>query len=174
MIEKFMPDIYAKSIYYINYDKLYKKGIRLLLIDLDNTIAPCHSPKPTKRLKRLIDSLKDKGFKIIIFSNGPKNRIEPFKKFLEIDASAFSLKPKKSKYEKILKLYKHKPSEVCAIGDQLCTDILGANKMDITSILVNPLTSKDHTITFVSRLLEKFIFSKLSKKDLLKRGKYYD
>ena len=38
MVEKFMPDIYQKSIYYINYDKLYKKGVRCLLFDLDNTI----------------------------------------------------------------------------------------------------------------------------------------
>ena len=42
MIESFMPDIYQKSIYYINYDKLYKKGIRCLLFDLDNTITPPH------------------------------------------------------------------------------------------------------------------------------------
>ena len=43
MVEKFMPDIYQKSIYYINYDKLYKKGIRCLLFDLDNTIVPSHT-----------------------------------------------------------------------------------------------------------------------------------
>ena len=73
MIEKFMPDIYQKSIYYINYDKLYKKGIRCLLFDLDNTITPSHSTKPTKRLKKLFDDLKDKGFKIIIVSNNINN-----------------------------------------------------------------------------------------------------
>ena len=52
MVEKFMPDIYQKSIYYINYDKLYKKGVRCLLFDLDNTITPSHVIKPTKRLKK--------------------------------------------------------------------------------------------------------------------------
>ena len=62
MVEKFIPDIYQKSIYYINYDKLYKKGIRCLLFDLDNTIVPSHTNKPTKRLKKLFDELKDKGF----------------------------------------------------------------------------------------------------------------
>ena len=66
MIEKYVPDIYQKSIYYINYDKLYKKGIRCIIFDLDNTISPPFVKKPTKRLKKLFDELKDKGFKIII------------------------------------------------------------------------------------------------------------
>ena len=79
MFENFLPDIYQKSIYYINYDKLLKKGIRCLLFDLDNTITPSHINKPTKRLKRLFDELKEKGFKVIIISNAPKYRIEPFK-----------------------------------------------------------------------------------------------
>ena len=174
MVEKFMPDIYAKSIYYINYDKLYKKGVRCILFDLDNTISPCHTPKPTKRLKNLFDSLKEKGFKLIIFSNAPKHKVQPFKDYLEVDACAFALKPKKDKYEKILNKFKYKPTEVAAIGDQLITDILGANNMDITSILVNPLTHKDHTITIINRILEKLIYNKLSKKDLLKRGRYYE
>ena len=55
MVEKFMPDVYQKSIYYINYDKLWKKGVRCLLFDMDNTITPAHITKPTKRLKRLFD-----------------------------------------------------------------------------------------------------------------------
>ncbi len=174
MIEKFMPDIYKKSIYYINYDKLYKKGVRCLLFDLDNTITPPHVKKPTKRLKKLFDELKDKGFKIIIVSNTPKHRIEPFKKELMVDACTFSLKPKRSKFEKIMEKFKYKYTELACIGDQLLTDIYGANKLDITSILVNPLTEHDYTITFVNRLIEKIIYDRLSKKDLLIRGKYYE
>ena len=50
----------------------------------------------------------------------------------------------------------------------------GANKLDITSILVNPLTPHDYSITFFNRLFEKVIYNKLAKKDLLVRGKYYE
>ena len=92
MVEKFMPDIYQKSIYYINYDKLYKKGVRCIIFDLDNTITPSYIKEPTKRLKKLFEELKDKGFKLIIMSNSPKYRIEPFKTYLGVDACAFSLK----------------------------------------------------------------------------------
>jgi len=174
MTEKFMPDIYQKSIYYINYDKLYKKGIRCLLFDLDNTITPSHVNKPTKRLKKLFDELKDKGFKIIILSNSPKYRIEPFKSYLNVDACAFSLKPKKNKYERIMEKFKYKNTEVAAIGDQLITDVLGANKLDLTSILVNPLTDSDFTITWINRVFEKIIYNRLEKNDLFTRGKYYE
>lgn len=174
MVEKFMPDVYQKSIYYINYDKLYKKGIRMLLFDLDNTITPSHVNKPTKRLKKLFDELKDKGFKIIIMSNSTKHRIEPFKNELMVDACAFSLKPKKDKYTKIMERFKVKHTEVAAIGDQLITDVYGANKLDITSVLVNPLSEHDYTVTLFNRLLERFIYNNLAKKDVLIRGKYFD
>ena len=174
MIEKYMPDIYQKSIYYINYDKLYKKGIRCIIFDLDNTISPPHVKKPTKRLKKLFEELKDKGFKIIIMSNATKYRLEPFKSGLYVDACAFSLKPTKNKYAKIMDKFDFKSTEIAAVGDQLLTDILGANKLDITSILVNPLTPHDYTITVINRIFEKMIYSRLAKKDLFFRGRYYD
>ena len=174
MIEKVIPDIYQKSIYYINYDKLYKKGIRCIIFDLDNTITPSHIKKPTKRLKKLFDELRDKGFKVIIMSNAPKHRIEPFKTYLNVDACAFSLKTRKNKYERIMEKFKYKHTEVAAVGDQLLTDIYGANKLDITSILVNPLTDKDFSVTFINRIIEKIIYDRLDKKELFMKGKYYE
>ena len=174
MIEKVIPDIYQQSIYSINYDKLYKKGIRCIIFDLDNTITPSHIKKPTKRLKKLFDELRDKGFKVIIMSNAPKHRIEPFKTYLNVDACAFSLKPRKNKYERIMEKFKYKHTEVAAVGDQLLTDIYGANKLDLTSILVNPLTDKDFSVTFFNRIIEKIIYDRLDKKDLFMKGKYYE
>ena len=174
MVEKFMPDIYQKSIYYINYDKLYKKGIRYLLFDLDNTITPSHVNKPTKRLKKLFDELKDKGFKIIIMSNATKHRINPFKNDLAVDACAFSLKPKKDKYERIMERFKCKHTEVAAIGDQLITDIMGANIFKAYPILVDPMAKKDLKISYFNRMLEKKVFKKYAKKGIMKKGEYYD
>lgn len=174
MFERFIPDIYVKSIYYINYDNLLKIGVKCLIFDLDNTLTPWHVKVPTKRLKLLFDELKDKGFKIIIMSNSPKWKVEPFKNILLVDACFFALKPKKDKYLEIMNLYKYKTSEIACIGDQLLTDIWGANRMDFKSILVNPLTNKDNSVTIINRLLEKIIYNNLSKKDLLKKGKYYE
>lgn len=174
MLENFVPDIYAKSVFLINYKKLKKSGIKCILFDLDNTLAPNSVKKPSKKLIDLFEELKDLGFKIIILSNAPKNRIEPFKNTLNVDAAAFALKPKKDRYLKIMKTFNYKPEDICAVGDQLVTDVYGANKMGITSVLVNPMSPKDFFTTTFMRFFERKIMKVLGKKDLFKKGRYYD
>ena len=104
-MDKFIPDMYQKSIYHIDYDKLYEDGIRCLLFDLDNTCVPYKDREPNKKLKELFDNLRDDGFKVIIFSNASKKRISPFKKYLNVDCSASSRKPFSGKFLKIMKLF---------------------------------------------------------------------
>lgn len=174
MFSKFVPDIYEKSIYTIDYKKLKKRGIKCLVFDLDNTIAPKNSKKPNKKLKDLFEELKDLKFKIIILSNETKSRVEPFKDGLGVDSAYFSMKPLKRKYKKILSIYNFKDTQIACIGDQLVTDILGANRMGLTSILVNPISTNEFLTTKISRLFENFIIKYLTKGKLLKRGKYYD
>lgn len=174
MLDSFMPDIYQKSIYDIDYKKLKKNGIKCLIFDLDNTIAPINMKKPSKKLRDLIEELKDMKFKVLIVSNSPKKRVEPFKDILGVDSAYFSCKPLKKKYLKVLKVYKLKPSQIAAIGDQLLTDIWGANRMEFVSILVNPIGTTDYVLTKFNRLVEPFIYNKLNKKDLLKKGHYYE
>lgn len=169
-----MPDIYQKSIYKIDYKKLKKSGIKCILFDLDNTIAPVSVSVPNKKMKDLIEEVKDMGFKIIIMSNSPKSRLEPFKEILNVDCSASSMKPLSKKYKKIMKIYNFKDIEIAAVGDQILTDIYGANRLGITTILVNPLSTNDFVFTKFNRMIEKYIFKKLSKKGLLKKGNYYD
>jgi len=173
MIEKLIPDMYYENIYKINYKKLLKKGIKCILFDLDNTIAPVKNHEISKEIKELFFKLKEMGFKLIIVSNSPKKRIEPFKNALEVDASALSMKPSKKKYIKILNTFNFTENEVAAIGDQLLTDILGANNMHLTSILVDPI-SKDGKATIFNRFIEKRIMNKFEKKDLFTKGKYYE
>ncbi len=174
VLNKFVPDIYQKSIYDIDYKKLKKNGIKCLIFDLDNTLAPISLKQPNKKLKDLIEDLKDMNFKVLIVSNSPKKRVEPFKNILGVDSAYFSLKPLKLKYQKILKIYRLKPIQVAAIGDQLLTDIYGANKMDFLSILINPVGTNDYALTKINRYIEPFIYKKLEKLELLKKGNYYE
>ncbi len=174
MFDKFVPDIYQKSIYTIDYEKLKKSKIKCLIFDLENTIAPNNLKKPNKKLKDLFEELKDMGFKIIIVSNEIKSRVEPFKDILGVDSSFLSMKPLKRKYKKILEIYHFKDTEIACIGDQLVTDILGANRMGFTSILVNPISTNEFVTTKLSRVFENLIIKSLSKDSLLKRGKYYE
>lgn len=173
-MEKYVPDIYQKSIYTINYDALYSRGIKCLLIDLDNTIVPITMKKSNKKIKELFDDLKTKGFKIIIFSNSPKSRVKVFKEELDVDCCALASKPFKRKYKKIMQIYDLKESEIACIGDQLLTDIKGGNKLGLTTILVNPVGTKERFLTKINRAFEKRILRKLRDNDLFAKGKYYE
>ena len=174
MLEKFIPDMYQKSIFTIDYKKLKSNGIKCILFDLDNTICPISILKPSRKVKDLIEKLKSMKFKVIIISNSPKKRLLPFKEILEVDCAASSKKPCGFKFKKILKEYNLKINEVAIIGDQLLTDVLGGNRLGITTILVNPVSSKDHFFTGFSRFLENIIIRKAMKKELFTRGNYYE
>ena len=175
IMDIFVPDMYQKSIYHIDYEKLLDEGIKCILFDLDNTCVPYKDKEPNKRLVSLFEDLKDMDFKIIIFSNAPKKRIAPFKKVLNVDCLASAGKPRKKNFLKILKLFNLDLSEVAIIGDQLYKDILGGNRVGITTILVNPMSKDDMILTkLIFRPLEKRKYKLLEKKNLLKRGKYYE
>lgn len=174
MIEKFVPDKYFKSIYDINYESLKNSGITCLIFDLSNTIAPDSLKTPTRKMKDLFEDLKSMDFKLIILSNKLKKDVTPFKELLCVDSSYLSFKPFKKKYKKIMRLYNLKNSEVACIGDQLFFDILGANRMKLLSILVNPISTDEFAVTKLNRKLENIVINKLTKKDLFKRGRYYE
>lgn len=173
-MEKYIPDIYQKSIYNVDYKKLYNCGIRCVLFDLDNTLAPINIKEPPKKVKELFDDLKEQGFKVIIFSNSHKARIKPFKENLNVDSCAFAFKPFKYKFIKVLTTYNFKQSEVVIIGDQMLTDIVGGNNVGITTILINPISNKDFVFTKFNRLREKYIMRKLRNNNLFVKGRYYE
>lgn len=173
-MEQFIPDMYQKSIYTIDYDKLIDRGIKCILFDLDNTLVPTTMKKPNKKLKELFAELKKKGFRIIIFSNSPKCRLKPFKDELEVDCCSNSKKPFKKKFLSVLYDYELDQSEVVIVGDQILTDILGGNRVGITTIFINPVGVKDFAITKVNRFIESQILKRLREKGLFYKGKYYD
>ena len=174
-MDNFIPDIYQKSIYHIDYEKLLDDGIKCILFDLDNTCIPYRDKEPNKKLIELFDMLKDMDFKLIIFSNATKRRILPFKKALNVDCLARAGKPWKRSFLKILKLFNYNLSDVVIIGDQLYKDILGGNKVGIKTILVNPMSLDDMFLTkYLIRPLERRKYKLLEKKGILKRGKYYE
>jgi hypothetical protein len=165
--------MYQKNIYCIDYKYLKKKGIKCLLFDLDNTCVPFKVKEPSKELKNLFNKLTKLGFKVIIFSNSPKKRLEKFSS-LEVDYNAFSMKPFTFNFYKVLRKYGYVKDEVCIIGDQLFTDIYGGNRVGIFTCLVEPITDVDMSITNISRFFEGRKFRKWEQRKILKKGEYYN
>jgi hypothetical protein len=168
-----VPDMYYQSIYKINYKKLKKMKIKCLLFDLDNTVAPYSKTEPDKKIMDLFMQLQPQ-FKVIIMSNSGKKRLRPFKEKLNVDVAYSSMKPLKKKYKKILKLYHLEPSEVAMIGDQLLTDIFGANRMGMLSIFVNSISPYEKFFTKINRHFERKIIKRFNKRGILIKGEYYE
>lgn len=173
-MNKYIPDVYSESIFTINYDKLKKENIKCLLFDLDNTIVESKVNTPPEIVKKLFNKLKKMGFKVIIFSNSGSKRLQNFKDELEVDVNPRSLKPLKVNFNKILKKYNLDKEMVAIIGDQLLTDVLGGNRVGITTVLVDPILTSEFFFTKVNRLREKRVYKKLEKNNELKKGEYYE
>lgn len=174
VMDNFIPDMYKKSIYDIDYKALLSRGIKCILFDLDNTIAPINILEPDHEMKDLFAELEMLGIKAILLSNANKARVKPFKEQLNVDSSFHSKKPFKKKYLKIMDIYHFKEEEIACVGDQLLTDVLGANRMGFLSILVNPISNLDLIGTRINRIFERKIFKRLERHGLFKVGEYYD
>ena len=172
-MEKYIPDIYQKSIYEINYKKLQQCGIKCLLFDIDNTLVPLNCKEPTDKLKEFIDNLKSQNFKVILYSKSGKNKMVPFKEGLNIDCCSLKGKLFDKKIKSILESYNYKQAEVAIIGDKMNYDILNGNKVGITTILINPISNKDHLVEKIGRYKEKKLMKKLRNNNLFVKGRYY-
>ncbi|MDD6879233.1 MAG: YqeG family HAD IIIA-type phosphatase [bacterium] len=171
-MNKFIPNDYKKNIFDINYEQLKKNNIKCLVFDLDNTIGLIDEMIISENSLNLLNKLKN-DFIVVIISNNTSKRISKFCSE-DIEYVTFAMKPLPKGFNKIKKKYNLKNNEMCIIGDQLMTDIIGANMFGAYSILVDPLGEKDLKITAINRYIENKIIKKLSKKNILERGKYYE
>ena len=172
-MKKFIPNSYYKSIYDIDYDLLYEMNMKCIMFDLDNTLALIDEGVPPEKVIKFIKKL-NKRFDTYIISNNNKKRIELFCSYFDSTFVAFALKPLSKGFKEIKKIKNYKKEEMCIIGDQLMTDILGGNRFGCYTILVDPLGKKDLKITTLNRFLENLVIKRLSKKGILERGKYYE
>ena len=167
----YRPDIYQKDVFSINYEKLKKKNIKVLIYDIDDTLIPSNEIKLKKEKINLFNKLK-KDFKIILLTNSPSFRSNKIKKQLDVDCYSLSMKPLKYNLNKIMKNYDKK--DVVLIGDRLLTDIKLANNYNIMSILVDPITNHNFILVKIMKILkEEPLYKELEKQNILIRGRYY-
>lgn len=169
----FVPDSYYKNVYDIDYDKLREKNIKCIMFDLDNTLALIDEGVPPEKVIKLIKKL-NKHFDTYIVSNNNKARISEFCSHFDSIFVSMAMKPLSKGFKTIKKIGKYDKREMCIIGDQLMTDILGGNCFGCYTILVDPLGKKDLKITSLNRFLEGLVLKRLSKRNILERGKYYE
>lgn len=139
--------------------KYRSRGFKAVLIDVDNTITLPDIGFLTREAKAFIDEVKKAGLIPIIFSNNNKERVKSFVSDYQVKWCYYACKPLPFAFWiQCLKLH-IKPKEVIVLGDQLLTDILGANLSGCYGIYSKQLSNEDTAITAKNRKIEKYIWS---------------
>ena len=156
MFKYFYPYEYVDSVFCINYNELYKKGYRGIIFDIDNTLVH-HGDDSTKEIDELFKMIQKIGFKTCLLSNNNEERVTRFLKNIDSLYICDAEKPKVTNYLKAVEMMNIAKEETLFIGDQIFTDILGANKSGIANILVKFIRAKGETKIGKRRQLEKII-----------------
>ena len=173
-MKKYIPKMYKKDVCNVNYKLLESLGIKCLIFDLDNTLMSIDDEYPSDKVCDLIKILKKKFEIWILSNNSDRKRLDKVANVLKIDYISFALKPFSFGFKKVLKKTNYNPNEVCIIGDQIMTDILGGNKLGIYTVLLEPIGVKDLKITSINRILEKRNIAKMEKLGVFKKGEFYE
>ncbi|MBR3839918.1 MAG: YqeG family HAD IIIA-type phosphatase [Erysipelotrichales bacterium] len=174
MIKLFLPKMYIKNFQCLNLESLKAKGIKVLICDIDNTLAPHDEAKPTETAVAFIEKAKSMGFKIAVVSNNTKARVSTFCDGLDVFYVNSAKKPLPFGFIKIRKHFGVEKHQIAMLGDQLLTDMFGANFYGVFPVLTSPLVIRDIAITKFNRKLENKVFDALAKKKMLVRGEYYE
>lgn len=164
MLQKFYPDEYLDSTYVIDFEKLYRKGYRGIIFDIDNTLVP-HGAPADARAKMLFARLKKLGFSCCLLSNNQKPRVEMFNKEIGVYYIEDARKPSTKGYEAAMRKMGTEKSTTIFVGDQLFTDVFGARRTGIYSILVKPIHPKEEIQIVLKRYLEKIVLHFYLKKN---------
>lgn len=136
----YMPTFIVEKLSDISPDELVKQGVKGILIDMDNTLAYDNSYKLIPGVQSWTEAVKKSGLKICIISNGFAVRVYPVARGLDIPFICHSYKPKVSSYEKAAAKIGLGVKDCVMVGDQLLTDICGANWCGMTSYYVLPFS----------------------------------
>ena len=160
------PKEYLNSVKDISIELLNKNNIKGLILDVDNTLISLDKKMPAG-IVEWVKNVKANGIKICILSNSNKiEKVEAVAKLIKSPYIFFGKKPLKSGFLRAQNILKIKAENIAVVGDQIFTDVIGANRCNMFSILVKPIEEKDYLITKIKRPLEKMIIKKYQKNKL--------
>ena len=145
-----IPSRSVTDIYEITPAFLREQGIKLLLMDLDNTLSPYIVDDATDALKAWIEDLKQGGIEPFIFSNNKGDRPELFSKQLGVEFVKLAKKPRQGMLHTVLEAKGYTTAETAIIGDQIYTDVLCGTIGGLYAIVVKPILLHNplHTLRY--------------------------
>ena len=151
----FVPDIMFERAFDITPDVLISRGVRAVVLDIDNTLVTYGVAEPTDEVLDWIESLRSAGLGVAIASNNHAPRVELFNRKIGVFATFESKKPSARSVKAACAHFGVKPDEVAVIGDQIFTDVWCARNAGSLAILVKPIPYPENLFFKCKRVLEK-------------------
>lgn len=167
MLQVFYPKAYVSSLADIPPEFFHKKGIKGLVLDLDNTIIPWKAGFFDPATVSLLDGYRQSGLKLCVLSNAFNRRVSGLLEPLNIPAVAMARKPSRGAFARALEILGTAPHETAVIGDQIFTDVFGGNRLGLFTVLVIPISRKEFIGTRFVRMAEKILLHRLAKKGVI-------
>lgn len=153
---RFYPNMLADDVYHIDYGRLYASGYRGLVFDIDNTLVP-HGAPATESIIAFFRKLHEMGFKTLLLSNNSQERVDAFNRGIGALTIHDAGKPDPAAFRRAAQALNLDKCQIVVIGDTVHTDIAGANRAGIKSILVKYIGHEKKEWKGFRRYLEAFI-----------------
>lgn len=164
-LRSLLPDETAISAYEIDYEAEYARGVRGLIFDIDNTLVPQDAPA-TEAIRPFFEKLHRIGFETCILSNNREARVKAFADVAGSRYHFLAKKPKPDGFLAAMALLHTGRENTLAIGDQIFTDVLGARRAGIRTVLVQPIDLRSDLFGIrIRRIFEKIVLSAGDRKE---------
>lgn len=160
MIKKLLPDYTVANVMCLDKSFYETHGIKAVIFDIDNTLVRHTQLTPTDEVLGYFDFLKNSGIKYAIVSNNTIERVEAFCRGLGVVHYGKALKPRKKFLKKTIEALGASAQETCLVGDQLFTDMYGANRMKFLSVMVTAVGEDETSFVSFKRKFERNILKK--------------
>ena len=155
MFKNFIPFAHSQSIYEIEPDFYKRNGVKVLFMDLDNTLDSYRAKVPQERTKELVKTLKDAGITPVIISNNNAKRVCGYANLLDVEFLSSARKPFSFKIKRELQKRGVTNNEVMLVGDQMMTDVLAGKGAHIKVVLTEKIVKEDQWTTHINRIFDR-------------------
>ncbi len=154
MLQRFYPGGEVESVHEIAYEALFAEGWRGVIFDIDNTLVP-HGAPADEQAVALFKRLHDIGFATMLLSNNKEPRVKSFAEQVDSPYIYKAGKPGAEGYERAMRTMGTDRATTLFVGDQLFTDVYGANRLGLRTYLSKPIHPKEEIQIVLKRILEK-------------------
>lgn len=149
---------YVASLPQVNIDELVENGVRLVLLDRDNTCLPRDRKRCPEEVAAWIACAREAGMRVVLVSNNfHRTQVLATATELGCEALTHAMKPMPFALWKAMRMVGEVPERTVMIGDQVFTDVLAGNLAGVATVLVHPQTVRDLWYTLLLRRVEKIV-----------------